>query len=764
MINSLEENKDLSKFEKEFLSELLNDIEKRENSSWAKSWEFIESQNAFTGHKYSGLNALYLALLSMTRKFEDPRFATFNQARQNGYHIQKGSRGIPIQFFTFINRETKKPWNEKEFQEKTKNMTPEEKRKELDKKIAIVKNFHVFNASNIISNENKLTLSENIPLPKFDKKINTNEVIDEFEANLIEAMKVGYKEIHSEGAYYTPDLDRVTMPLKEQFNSYEERMAVFLHELGHATGHPERLNRELDTSFGSSNYSKEEMKVEINSVFMSNTLGLNITPEQKENHLLYLDSWGKHIKSDPKEFLFVLKDSLKIKDYMLENGKFNELFLEEKKVLNKINYLKEDNPDIQEISNEDLQMAVDLWADNKELGIVSLLATDPVDNIFVALDNLSNNCNVEEFGNKDLAKAWLNEDLEIDQLREFALSLKIFQDKEFGNDELPGEEQFKGQVTELSNLIPIAYTEVEDMKNLLDYEKQVSYNLLKNEQINILENEYISIQSKENIPIDIFSNDLQNANFEDFVSDHSMNIDRDEITHLLQLTAYTEDKQFIEQYMVNNNIELNNLNLNDLLENKNHILKNIDEDTLSFFSEYNVSLSKEFLYDKDYKHLVDFQLSHYEKVDLITLADDYNLIYHSDIENDPKFQEGKEYSNYKDLWEQNFKDSFINDFDNFTLDELERNDNLSQVPNLLNRLAVSDNEIGKAYNQAKEYKNSIRDIDLDNDGIPDRIDIDDKRNAVQTSSDLHEVGSKIDKTYKHQEEKEKTQQKQARTR
>ena len=368
-MNNFDEHKDLTKFEKQFLSELLNDIEKRENSIWSKSWDFIESQNAFTEHKYSGMNYLFLQLLSMSKNYDDPRFATFNQAKKNDYHIQKGSKGIPIQFFTFINKETRKEWNEKEFQEKTKNMTSEQKTKEKNKKVAIVKTFHVFNAKNIISNENKLSLSENKPLSISNKKLITNERIDEFESNLIKNMEVGFNEQHSEGAFYTPTIDSVTMPLKEQFNSYEERMAVFLHELSHATGHETRLNRKIDNPFGSVEYGKEELRAEINSVFMTNTLGLDISDNQKVNHLLYLDSWGKKIKDEPKEFLYALQDSLKIKDYMIEKGNFKDIFLEKN-----LDYLKKDNKEIQEVSEKDLEVAVDLWSNEKSLGMISLLS------------------------------------------------------------------------------------------------------------------------------------------------------------------------------------------------------------------------------------------------------------------------------------------------------------------------------------------------------------------------------------------------------
>ena len=672
----LEDHKNLSKFEKEFLSEFLNDIEKRENSSWAKPWDFVETQNAFTGHKYSGMNELFLELMSRARKYDDPRFATFNQARQNGYHIQKGSKGLPIQFFSFINKETKKPWNEAEFREKTKNMTPEEKQKEADKKIAIAKTFHVFNAKNLISNENQKTLSENIPITKFNKKVNTNELIDKFEKNLIENMEVGFNERHSEGAFYTPALDEVTMPLKEQFNSYEERMATLLHELGHATGHEKRLNRDLSGKFGTTNYSKEELIVEMNSVFMVNTLGLEISDEQKENHLLYLDSWGKHIKNNPKEFLYALNDSLKIKEYMLENGKFNEIFLEE------------------EINLEDL---------------------------------------------KSFAKAY-----------------NTFSLKEYEN--VFTEEETLKTMQKQDYIMPIAYTEDFDSLNTIEYTKQVSYDLKNEEVINNLDSGFLSLETRQKISIQDISSDLLNADFDSFISDESMDIDRDQVTDMIKVAVYTESDKYIKDYATENNIEIKYLDLEDPIQNKNHILKDIDND---FFEQHNLYMPESFMYDKDFKQLVSYQLSHYESVEEVEIGDTYKILYNPDLTEDRKLEV---YSNYKDLWEQNFKSDFIEDFNNFTLDDIESNEELNKVPNLLNKLSSNDKDIRNAVRSAKEYRNSIKEKDLDNDGIPDRIDIDDTRNSVQTTSDLYEVGNRTDKTHKDQQEKEQKHKPKSRTR
>ena len=60
-------------------------------------------------------------------------------------------------------------------------------------------------------------------------------------------------------------------------------------------------------------------------------------------------------------------------------------------------------------------------------------------------------------------------------------------------------------------------------------------------------------------------------------------------------------------------------------------------------------------------------------------------------------------------------------------------------------IAKKENDY-KFSNNERQY-NITKEKDLDNDGIPDRIDIDDTRNSVQTTSDLYEVGNRKDKTH-----------------
>jgi antirestriction protein ArdC len=56
------------------------------------------------------------------------------------------------------------------------------------------------------------------------------------------------------------------LPSKNQFEDAGKYYATALHELGHATGHSSRLNRDLSGGFGSESYAKEELRAEISSL------------------------------------------------------------------------------------------------------------------------------------------------------------------------------------------------------------------------------------------------------------------------------------------------------------------------------------------------------------------------------------------------------------------------------------------------------------------------------------------------------------------
>jgi antirestriction protein ArdC len=99
------------------------------------------------------------------------------------------------------------------------------------------------------------------------------------------------------------------------FRSADGCTSTVLHELGHATGHPSRLNRDLRNAFGSPDYAREELRAEIAQMMVCAELG---TAEcEFTNDAAYIDSWLERLRSDRKEIFHAAADAQRIADYLL---------------------------------------------------------------------------------------------------------------------------------------------------------------------------------------------------------------------------------------------------------------------------------------------------------------------------------------------------------------------------------------------------------------------------------------------------------------
>src|SRR5262249_48135161 len=108
--------------------------------------------------------------------------------------------------------------------------------------------------------------------------------------------------------------DTIDLPSRERFSEAAAYYAAALHELGHWTGHPDRLNRDLEHPFGSEGYAREELRAEIASLILGSELGLGYNPEQ---HAGYVDHWVKILTDTPTEILYAASDAEKISEYIL---------------------------------------------------------------------------------------------------------------------------------------------------------------------------------------------------------------------------------------------------------------------------------------------------------------------------------------------------------------------------------------------------------------------------------------------------------------
>ena len=94
-----------------------------------------------------------------------------------------------------------------------------------------------------------------------------------------------------------------------------------------------------------------------------------------------------------------------------------------------------------------------------------------------------------------------------------------------------------------------------------------------------------------------------------------------------------------------------------------------------------------------------------------------------------------EFPSYEKLFEEKYKGKFLKSVAAISPKELEKR---------LGR-GTLDQAKKKDSDLKLRYAESIKEVDLDNDGVPDRIDIDDSKNSVQTVADLNIVKNSTSK-------------------
>lgn len=313
----------VTKIRDEMAQTLLDYIEQNPQD-WQSGWNNLTSPiNGKTNNSYRGFNALYLTLVGMSRGYDDPRWVTYNQAKDLGASIKKGEKSSPVLFFEFYDRLTKKAYDSRT----TKDLTDEDRAAyEKENVYAVLKYSSVFNASQCANFPERdlesLKMSE-------EDRANQNELIETIIAN--SAAPVNYDG--GNRAFYRPSTDSIHLPAIEAFNSMQDYYATALHEIAHSTGHASRLHRDLTGAFGSPSYAIEELRAELACVYMQIEQGIQLDGKHIENHAAYLSSWLEAAKNDKSVFFKAASDAQKIADYVsahyVQSVQVDELELED---------------------------------------------------------------------------------------------------------------------------------------------------------------------------------------------------------------------------------------------------------------------------------------------------------------------------------------------------------------------------------------------------------------------------------------------------
>ena len=296
-------------YRQQMIDEIIDCLE-RDVIPWEKCWneKRYRPYNAATNIAYRGLNNANLSIVSMARGYKDPRFMTFQQAKQKGYRIKQGSKCINIAYWTYYSFEEKKSLSVSEW-----NRIPAEE--QLKYKL-IVKKSQVFNAECI----------DGIPplqIEEFEnKKI---DCLEKAVGNIVKniglfKIKEGYGK-----AAYIPSEDSICIPDFSAFHDEKSYYSTLFHELAHATGHPQRLNRDLSGRFGSESYAIEELRAEIASMFLAQDFSMELDRKHIDNHKAYIQSWLKTIKKQPMVLFKAIKEAEGIASYMERNAEMEKL-------------------------------------------------------------------------------------------------------------------------------------------------------------------------------------------------------------------------------------------------------------------------------------------------------------------------------------------------------------------------------------------------------------------------------------------------------
>ena len=273
---------------------------------WQKPWDsqshLAMPVNPTTDRTYRGGNAIQLLAVGLQRNFEDPRWMTYRQASEQGWQVRRGEKGTQIEFWDVKPQQegSKDQPGNSETTRKGDQTKDEEPGSRLVHRV-----YTVFNARQI----------EGVPAlaPKERKPF---EVVEAGE-RILKNSGASITHDQADRAFYNRGRDEIHLPPQQAFKDAAGYYGTALHELGHWTGHPSRLNRWTlgeNYKFGDTNYAKEELRAELASVFIAAEKGI---PHEPENHAAYVGSWIQALKQDKNEIFRAAHDASKATDLLL---------------------------------------------------------------------------------------------------------------------------------------------------------------------------------------------------------------------------------------------------------------------------------------------------------------------------------------------------------------------------------------------------------------------------------------------------------------
>ena len=293
-------------------STIIEMLEQHKKEGFTKSWYNVSDDRVFAynrgnNHTYRGINQIVLQHIRNKFGYSYNGWLTFKQLSDLGGRIQKGSKAAMVVYKSnlYLDKATGKNITSLVLHLQKLGQSIEHLNY---KKMGYMKGYTVFNISQI----------ENLPTEYY--QIEELEKMTEFERNekaefMINCTGANIKYMTKNSAYYLPQADEIHLPQRKQFKDEESFYRTAFHELGHWTGNPKRLNRDMSGVFGSKEYAFEELIAELNTAYINAFLGYN---NSITNNVAYIDSWLSIMKNDTKFIVSASSQAQKASDYIFE--------------------------------------------------------------------------------------------------------------------------------------------------------------------------------------------------------------------------------------------------------------------------------------------------------------------------------------------------------------------------------------------------------------------------------------------------------------
>lgn len=307
----------------EKVQKVIIDLLRQGTIPWSSPVDMGKAVSWVTGKAYKGVNAWILP---------PGEYLTFSQVKNQGGKVKKGSKSHTAIY-----------WNVVDSRTETEQRVIDGVTREVPKKLYIMRYFNLFEVSQcegISYKHNKESYYANEESSKDTRELEEQLQKAERIINTFKYKPTYNLERHIKTPCYIPSLDTIEMPRRAMFSSLERYYSTFFHELTHATGSEDRLNRDGVARFKGKldkrNYSYEELVAEMGASIMGGYLGFS--EKIYESNASYIEGWLRALDDDIGMLISASSKANEAFNYILDNSLGSEVATAEEQAIETGNY------------------------------------------------------------------------------------------------------------------------------------------------------------------------------------------------------------------------------------------------------------------------------------------------------------------------------------------------------------------------------------------------------------------------------------------